>query len=303
MTASPSPLEITLASLPPAPLIGVSGGIDSVALLHALVKTGRHPVVLHFDHGWRDESAQDAAWVRDLAKSLRLKFHSARMRSPGTKKREADARTARYAFFAQIARKLGNLDLVTAHHADDQVETFLLQLLRGAGASGHGMKPVLDRDGLKVHRPWLGLWRKEITAYARHHKLIWREDSTNADTHYRRNLIRRRILPYLQKQIGPAVTENLWRAAEILRAEGEWLDELTKKSVSGPELSVKTLQAAPLAHQRRTIRFWLQEHAIEDISFADIEAIRGLLENRIPAKINLSKGRFARRRTGKLFIE
>ncbi len=303
MTALPSPLETSLAALPPTPLIGVSGGIDSVALLHALVKTGRKPVVLHFDHGWRKESPEDAAWVRKLAQSLGLKYIGGRLRVSEAKRNEATARTARYAFFAQTARKLGNRDLVTAHHADDQVETFLLQLFRGAGASGRGMRPVFERDGLIIHRPWLGIWRKEITAYARRYKLEWREDSTNADTRYRRNLVRQHVLPYLQKQLGPAVTENLWRAAEILHTESEWMDEVSRQALGAPELSVKTLQTMHTAHQRRSIRLWLQERGIEDISFADVEAVRGLLENRIPAKVNLSKGRFARRRAGKIFVE
>jgi len=288
--------------LPGSLLVGVSGGVDSVALLHALIRTGRKPVVLHFDHGWRTESRADAEWVRELAVKWGLKHVAGKMRA--TKKhREAEARAARYAFFAQTAQRLGLPDLVLAHHADDQVETFLMQLLRGSGAAGRGMDPVSKRNGLVLHRPWLGIWKKEIVAYARKQKLVWRDDATNADTRHRRNLIRRRVLPYLRKQVSPQVTENLLRAAEIQRAESEWLDALCAEAGGQPELAVKVLRATPLAQQRRTILRWLQGRGVKDISFADVETVRGLLENDIPAKVNLSAGKFARRRSGKIFVE
>ncbi|MCE0522264.1 MAG: tRNA lysidine(34) synthetase TilS [Methylacidiphilales bacterium] len=295
-------LEAALVALPESLLVGVSGGVDSMALLHALVKSGRKPVVLHFDHGWRAESGADADWVRGQARQLGLKFIGGKMRSP-KKHREADARSARYAFFAKTARRLRLPHLALAHHADDQVETFLMQLLRGSGAAGRGMDFVAERDGLVLHRPWLGVWKKEIVAYARRHKLSWREDATNTDTRHRRNLIRRRALPYLQKQFGGQVVENLFRAAEIARAESEWLDALCSGMAGQAELGVKALRAVPPAQQRRTLLRWLQGRGVKDISFADVEAVRALLENVATAKVNLGAGRFARRRAGTIFVE
>ena len=292
-----------LAALPEVVLVGVSGGVDSIALLHALVATGRKPVVLHFDHGWRKESAADAKFVRDQARKYGLKFLSAKMPRTLKKHIEADARGARYAFFASAAKGVGTPHLVLAHHADDQAETFLMQLLRGSGVGGRGMDPFSRRGPLILHRPWLGVWKKEILVYARKHKLTWREDATNADTRHRRNLIRRRVLPYLQKQMGRAVAENLARAAEIARVEGEWLDALCADAAREPELAVKALRVTPMAQQRRTILRWLQARGVTNISFADVEAVRGLLENMKAAKINLSARKFARRRTGKIFVE
>ncbi len=307
MPLSDDRCEALLTLLPETPLVGVSGGVDSVALLHALVATGRKPVVLHFDHGWRSDSSADAAWVGKLAKRFGLKYMSGKMRATAVTgargHREADAREARYAFFARAARRLGIADLVLAHQADDQVETFLMQLLRGSGVAGRGMDPVTKRDGLVLRRPWLGVWKKEIVAYARRHKLAWRDDSTNADLQHRRNLIRRRVLPYLQKQFGASVTENLFRAAEIARAESVWLDALCAPAASTPELSAKTLRATPLAQQRRTLLRWLQIRGVKNISFADVEALRALLDHMKSAKVNLSAGRFARRRAGKIFVE
>jgi tRNA(Ile)-lysidine synthase len=303
MSSPFTPCESALTALPESLLVGVSGGVDSVAMLHALARIGRKPVVLHFDHGWRAESGADAAFVKNQARKLGLKYVGAKMRKSSRGPREADARAARYAFFAKAARRLAIPHLALAHHADDQVETFLMQLLRGSGAAGRGMDFVTERGGLVLHRPWLGVWKKEIAAYARRHKLIWREDATNADTRHRRNLIRRRVLPYLEKQLGKPVAENLFRAAEIARAESEWLDALCAAAAKEPELSVKALRAAPLAQQRRTLLRWLQGRGVKDISFANVEAVRGLLEMVGSAKVNLSAGRFARRRAGKIFVE
>jgi tRNA(Ile)-lysidine synthetase-like protein len=302
MPSRPADCETTLAALPVKVLIGVSGGMDSVALLHALVKSGRKPVVLHFDHGWRRESGGDARFVRELAGKMGLKFSGGKM-APSKTHRETEARAARYAFFAKTAKKLGIRDLVLAHHADDQVETFLLQLLRGSGAAGRGMDAVSRRDGLVLHRPWLGIWKKEIASYTKKNRLVWREDATNTDKKHRRNLIRHEVVPYLQRKLGKQVAENLLRAAEISRAESEWLDTLCLAEAEQRELPVKSLRAAPLARQRRTILRWLQQHEVKDISFADVEAVRGLLEKVAPAKINLSAGKFARRRSGKIFVE
>jgi len=297
------PCEAALSALPGSVLVGVSGGIDSVALLHALVKTERRPVVLHFDHGWRAESAEDAIWVRDLARQLGLKCITGRMRLTPSSRNEALAREARYAFFARAAKRLDCPHVILAHHADDQVETFLMQILRGSGTAARGMDPISHRDGLILHRPWLGIWKKEIAAYAKSHKLAWRDDATNADTRHRRNLVRRRLLPYLQKRVSEQVAGNLWRTAEILRAESEWLDALCAEQAARPELTVRALREAPLAQQRRTILRWLQNRKVRDIGFADVEAVRGLLEKNIPAKVNLSANRHARRRAGKIFVE
>ena len=301
MRSSPPSCEAALAALPERALVGISGGVDSMALLAALVRSGRKPAVLHFDHGWRKESAADALFVRKIARELGLKVITGKSRAkPG---HETAARTARYTFFARTARKLGIPDLVLAHHADDQVETFLMQLLRGAGAAARGMDAVNRRDGLILHRPWLAIWKKEIIAYAKARKLSWREDATNRDTRHRRNLIRERVLPYLGKNVTPQAAENLWRAAEILRAESEWLDTLCADSASSPDLPASKLKTAPVAQQRRTILRWLQARGIPDIGFADVEAVRGLLVHREPAKVNLSQGHFARRRAGKIFVE
>jgi len=164
------------------------------------------------------------------------------------------------------------------------------------------MAAIAERDGLTLHRPWLALWKKDILAYARRQKLIWHDDPTNVETRHRRNLLRQQVLPSLRRKFGPQVESNLWRAAEIARAESEWLDALCANAAHAAELAVAPLRAAPLAQQRRTILRWLQARGITDIAFADVEAIRALLTQREPAKINLPAGQHARRRAGKIFI-
>lgn len=294
-----------LTALPDRCLVGVSGGIDSVALIQALVAVGKHPVVLHFDHGWRAESRGDAAFVRALAKRLGLPFVTARART-SVKKTEQTARTARWDFFTRQAARLHCRDLVLAHHADDQVETFLLQLLRGSGSGARGMRPVSNRGVLTVHRPWLGVWRREIAAYAKREKLDWREDATNRDTGHRRNWLRHRLIPYLRRHVHAESPRALWRAAEILGAENEWLEEWVAAAKPHPQeerLAVKALAALPLAHARRLVRQWLIAHGVADVSFEDVEAVRGLVLNRLPAKVNLAGAKFARRRAGYLFLD
>lgn len=300
-----SPLQLALDRVPTRCLVGVSGGIDSVALLQALVVAGKQPVVLHFDHGWRGAaSTRDAEFVRALAKKWKLKAVVGKARA-GVKKTEQAARAARWEFFAKTAAKLRCQDLLLAHNADDQVETFLLQLLRGGGSGARGMRTLSKRGALTVHRPWLGIWRKEIVAHAKQNQLRWREDATNRDTHHRRNWLRHQLVPLLQKQFSPDAPQALWRAAEILGAEGDWLEELTARgpSPTSKTLSVRVLRPLPVAHLRRLLRAWLTHHGITDISFEDIEAVRGLLTQTLPAKINLSGGHFARRRDGLLFLE
>jgi tRNA(Ile)-lysidine synthase TilS/MesJ len=165
------------------------------------------------------------------------------------------------------------------------------------------MDPVASRDGLVIHRPWLGVWKREIIAYARGEKLSWHEDATNRDPKHRRNFIRGGLLPYLRKKISPAVAENLWRAAEVAREESAWLDSLCAEETARLELPVAVLRQAPVARQRRTILRWLQARGVAEFGFAEVELVRGLLRRVVPAKVNLPGGKHGRRRAGKIFIE
>src|SRR5205807_700761 len=190
-------------------LVGVSGGRDSVALLHWLVDVGyKNLIVCHFDHQLRGRSSRaDAIFVQKLAAKydVDLAIGSANVRALAAKKKmsiETAARDARYKFFAQVAKRRRCRTIFLGHHADDLVETFLINLFRGSGTSGLGAirevskRRIGDVD-LTIVRSLLGIWRSEINDYVRRHQLKFREDASNKNLAPLRNRIRQRIIPYL----------------------------------------------------------------------------------------------------------
>ncbi len=282
-------------------------------LLHRLLALGfRDLVVCHLDHALRPESAEDAHFVAKLAKDHGLEAVIGRQDvAARARKRkqslEVAAREARYGLFTQTARNLECPRLFLAHHADDQVETFLLNLGRGSGMSGLGaMEPLstqtIDSVTLEISRPLLGVWRSEIDAYLAEHRLAFREDSSNTDPHHTRNRLRHELLPLLDDIFGRDVRPMIWRTADILRAEDQLLAAMTAPDPAAAELSVPALQAAPLALQRRQIHAWLKAHELPSLSFAHVESVRALLSSRV-AKCNLPGGWHARRRQKRLFLE
>lgn len=177
-------------------LVAVSGGIDSVALLDTLVREKKHElVVVHFDHGIRSDSAADARFVEGLAKKYHLPFVMKR-EELGEKASEEMARTRRYAFLREEAEKY-SATIVTAHHADDVIETIAINLIRGTGWRGLA---VLDSPD--IVRPLLALTKQQLRDYANEYRLEWVEDSTNASTDYLRNRIRKATsrLPEMNKR-------------------------------------------------------------------------------------------------------
>ena len=294
-------------------LVGVSGGRDSVVLLHCLLERGyRRLVVCHFEHGLRGRAGKaDARFVERLAQKYGLHFELgaadvAALAAREKRSIETAGRDARLAFFAQVGRMRRCLTIFLAHHADDQVETFLLNLFRGAGGRGLGaMRPRSKIGSLEIVRPLLGVWRTEIDHYVKEHRLKFREDVMNKDVGARRNRLRHEIVPWLEKQFGRNLRVSLWRAASILTEEETLLAALVPcDATSGPTLEVKALRASAVAIQRRTILCWLRGRGLREIGFEAVEEVRGLLavHSRI-AKVNLPGDRHARRRAGKIFLE
>lgn len=296
-------------------LIGVSGGRDSVALLHRLIELGyRRLVICHLDHQLRGAASKaDAKFVERLAAKLGGKFELGRTDVAALARKskqsiETAGRTARYEFFARVARRRRCGTIFLAHHADDLVETFLMNLFRGAGPAGFaGMREIVSRrvagTELKIARPLLGVWRREIDAYVRAHRLPYREDATNKTLGPARNRVRRRLIPSIEKQLGRNVRASLWRAATIAADEADWLEGLVEQS-GAEQLDVEKLRAQPTALQRRAIQQWLQARAVGDIDFELIERIRALLDPATSvAKTNLPGNRHVRRRAKKIFIE
>jgi tRNA(Ile)-lysidine synthase len=324
---------------PNAPyLVGVSGGRDSVALLHWLISLGyERLIVCHLNHRLRGRSGDaDARFVHRLVQryneqalgasrtrtgkrsacpttdgGIEFELGSTNIRALGKEKKisiETAAREARYAFFAKTARRRNCRTIFVAHHANDLVETFLINLFRGAGNAGlAAMREISTRQiggvDLTIVRPFLCVWRKEIDDYVGEHRLAFREDSTNKNLTPLRNRIRHRVIPYLEKTLGRNIRQNIWRTAMIAADEEKWMESELPDSTH-TDLSVTKLRALPIALQRRALLKWLRAQNVSDIGFDVIERVRSLADRdtRI-AKVNLPENRHARRRAGKIFIE
>jgi tRNA(Ile)-lysidine synthase len=298
-------------------LIGVSGGRDSVALLHWLIECGYSKlIVCHLNHRLRGRSSRaDAIFVQKLAArydvDLALGAIDVRALAVRTKQSiETAARDARYKFFAQVAKRRRCRTIFLGHHADDLVETFLINLFRGAGPGGlSAMRGVsirkIDNMKLQIVRPLLGVSREQIDDYVREHGLKFREDASNKNLAPLRNRIRHRIIPEIEKQLGRNVRGTIWRAATIAAEEENFFEALLPDKLSKlAALAVKPLRAMPIAVQRRMLHEWLRARDVPDLSFDLIERVRALLDlsNRA-AKTNLPQDRHVRRRAGQIFIE
>jgi len=306
-----------LRSFPPDAryLVGVSGGRDSVALLHSLVERGYEQlIVCHLNHQLRGRSSDaDARFVEKLAAKcdVDLEMGSTNVHALAAKQKmsiETAAREARYKFFAQVARQRRTQTIFLAHHADDLIETFLINLFRGAGASGlSAIREISNRRigdvDLTIVRPFLGRWRNEIDRYVRKHRLKFREDASNKNLAPLRNRIRRRIIPYLEKTLGRNIRQSIWRAATIAAEEENWIEDQLPDATDA-DLAVAKLRDLPVALQRREILKWLRARKIANVGFDVVEDVRSLLGQDAPvAKVNLPQDRHVRRRAGKIFIE
>lgn len=297
-------------------LIGVSGGADSVVLLRLLHELGyRKLVVAHLNHGLRGRaSTADATFVRKLAERLDYttviaRENVAKLAKASKQSIETAARTARYAFFAQVAREHRCPRLFLAHHADDQVESVLMSLFRGAGSSGLGgmreaSTQTIGKKRLEIYRPLLGIWRSEILEQASQEKWPFREDASNDDRTFLRNRVRHELIPQLADTFKRDVRTAVARLAEQTSAESDYLDSLVQADAEQTTLSVPNLRRLPLALQRRLLFIWMKGQKVSNVDFDLIERARTLiLPDTETAKVNLPKDRHLRRRQKQLFIE
>jgi tRNA(Ile)-lysidine synthase len=291
-------------------LIGVSGGRDSMVLLHAMHALGfQKMIVCHLDHGLRGASSKlDARLVKRTAHRMGLEIEQARARTAEyavaeKKSVELAARDLRRVFFAECAARHRCTSIVLAHHADDQVETCLFNFLRGSGAAGlGGMKPVSNLGRLKIHRPFLGVKRADISTYQKAHRVAFREDSSNKETTYTRNKIRLQVLPALESAVGSSFRQAILRAADILREEEEWMASLVPAVTE--QLSCKVLRSMHPALRSRVVLRWLRESGVVESGLIETRRVLSLLDApQAPAKVNLPGGLYARRRAGLIFLE
>jgi len=251
--------------------IAVSGGADSIALTRLILEVrermGLVLTIVHFDHKLRGmESDVDSRFVAKLAKENNLElFRSSAKTAAYAKKNklgiEAAARELRYDFFHHLvhAKKLDHI--ATAHTLDDQAETVLLRLFRGAGT--RGLSGILPQTKEGVVRPLLPFHHQELVDHLHKIKQPWREDSSNADTKYTRNRIRRELLPQIEREYNPNIRTALARTATIARIENDYLETETEKycklalakahSIKQPTLDIRQLCKLHGALQRRIL--------------------------------------------------
>lgn len=265
-------------------MVGVSGGPDSVALLAALasLQDGRWRLgAAHVNHELRGaESKEDARFVARLAKSFDVPCFVVEGRVGPGGNLEERARERRYARLTEIARREGFNILATAHTADDQAETVLLRLLRGAGTAGlSGIAPQ-RADG--ILRPLLGCTRAEVLAFLRRRGLRYRNDRTNRSLRFTRNRIRRSLLPRLAREFNARIREALARTADLLREDEAYLEEAARRAAKrltrGERLDGRRFGGLAAALQRRVVRRWLAERRgdLRAVGADHVERVRSL---------------------------
>jgi len=286
-------------------LVAVSGGPDSVALLHLLNTLAPHMAftlgVAHLNHGLRPETQDEADFVDTLARNLALPFHCETQDVAAYRKRhglslEEAAREVRYAFYNKIAATEGYHKVALGHQRDDNVEMVLMNLLRGSGPLGlSGIPPV--RDDLIV-RPLIHLTRSQIVAYLQQQHLAYMTDATNADLRFTRNRIRHVLLPLIRKEFNPNIFETLHRTATIMGDENAWIDSQTDLLWDGIVLAAdsrqlrldpQALAGMPRAAVRRLLRRALYQlgGSLRRITFAHVDRLHGLIFEKENARVDL----------------
>jgi tRNA(Ile)-lysidine synthase len=225
-------------------MVAVSGGIDSMVLLHLFkecaAELGVDLIAAHFDHAMRQSSAADAEWLSGVCAAWQIPLITERSQS--ALYGEAAARTARYAFLDEAMRKSAARKIATAHHADDQIETVLFRLLRGTGLRGLAGIPL--RRG-PIVRPLLRFRKAELQTYAQQHQIAFREDETNSSDVYARNRIRRALIPVMQS-VRPAAPESLLALSRYAaRTERAWRSML--RAIEREVLSLRSATNIELA--------------------------------------------------------
>ncbi len=291
-------------------IVAVSGGPDSIALLHVLhALSGEYNWTLicaHMNHGFRpDESAEEAEFVRSIASELGIPFELATVDTPAHMERTGQgpqeaARELRYHFLQRTAQRYGATTLALAHHMDDQAETVLMRILRGTGPEGlGGMKIYRVEKNLELIRPFLRIYKADLVYVCQQRDLAYRLDSSNMQRKYTRNRIRLDALPFLEQFNGQLVP-TLTRLAEIAGTENDYIQQqtealyakLVKEKAGSFSFSAASFCTVHVALQRRLIKLILNylSSANETFDFNKIEIIRCQIERSDLASWSLDVG-------------
>jgi tRNA(Ile)-lysidine synthase len=277
-------------------VVACSGGADSVALLALAVDATLAPVAVHVDHGLREGSDHDADRVRAVASTLGARFRAVKVEVTPGSNLEARARDARYAVLDVARVEVGADVVLVGHTADDQAETVLLNVLRGAASAG--LAGMAARHGTVV-RPLLDARRSDTRSLCAALGLPVFDDPMNDDRTFRRVAIRHDVLPYLSALAERDLVPVLARQAEILRSDSEFLDDLAARAWPGEgEPRAASLAAVPLPLARRALRQWL---GAPPPSMAELERVLAVASGDARAA-ELAGGRAVRRSAGLLVL-
>ena len=292
-------------------VVGVSGGPDSLCTLDVLERCGYSPIVAHFNHQLRPEAEAESEVIRQLAENRKLPFIkgeddvAARAENRQESLEEA-ARNARYHFLFASAKRVAAQAVAVGHSADDQAETVLMHLLRGAGMDGlSGMVfralPNAWSENIPLVRPLLGVWRAQIMEYCQEQGFDPIIDSTNEDQTFFRNRIRHELIPNLESY-NPSIRKVLWRTADVLQGEKELVNQAVDKAWQECLLSEGSnyvvIDARHASQQLLSVQRHLIRRAIDslrpglrDIGFNTIEQVRKYFQDsQPPAEIDLIAG-------------
>ena len=214
-------------------VVGVSGGPDSICLLHLLNllknELNFEIVVAHINHMIRKEADEETEFVKEFCKNIGIecyvnKTDILKLSAENKMGTEETGRNVRYTFFEEVRQKTGANKIATAHNANDKIETVLLNILRGSGTAGlKGIEPIRNK---KLIRPLIEIERKEIEQYCKENSLNPRYDKTNNESIYKRNKIRNELIPYLQKEFNPNIIKTIGRLSELASQEYEYIQEI-----------------------------------------------------------------------------
>jgi tRNA(Ile)-lysidine synthase len=260
-------------------VVGVSGGPDSVCLLDALAKIAPKAdlelLIAHVNYGLRGrDSARDEEFVRRLAGNLGIPVEVlGGLGILGKKNSENRLREIRYEFFEKVRKEKKFDCIAVAHNADDQVETFLMRVMRGAGLQG--LSAMRFKNG-KIVRPLLNVSRKEILEYLAKTNLMYRTDKTNSENLFLRNKIRNKLIPYLKKNFNPKIKETITGAVTSIAEDYSFLEDYAAELANvDRRLNTKELLTLHPALQRRILLLYIrrQKKDLRDITAAHIEEL------------------------------
>jgi tRNA(Ile)-lysidine synthase len=250
-------------------ILAVSGGVDSMVLMHALNRKSKIKLIIaHFNHGIRQDSDKDEALVKNTAGKYKLKVEIGQGKL-GAKASEEVARNARYGFLEGVRKKYRADSIITAHHQDDLIETAVINILRGTGR--RGVSAIANNPS--VIRPLLNVPKADLLSYAGHHRLKWREDSTNADPKYLRNKIRREVLPNLTAEQKNQFIKNIQEITDNNKIADALVATISQSIETKGKIDRYKFTMLPDDIAKEIIIYWLRQKSVMEYDKKIVERL------------------------------